>query len=127
MKPCPFCGEKEKLKIKRYPLTTCDFIFTIKCKACGAEGPASNSDKDAELEWNVRPENEVEKEIQHRIDEGKLIPAERLEEIRLEVKKLCDLICNSSPDTKIKGEIEARAFELGQHPYILNHINGEKK
>lgn len=41
-------------------------------------------------------------------------------EILFEVKKLCDLIVNSKPETPIKGEIESLAFNISQHPDILN-------
>jgi hypothetical protein len=43
-----------------------------------------------------------------------------LENLLKEVSDLCELICNSSPDTTIKGEIESKAFMLGHHPAILN-------
>ena len=59
LKPCPFCGEKEKLKVKRY--LAIPNLFTITCKACGAEGSVSNSEMDAELQWNIRPERDGEK------------------------------------------------------------------
>ena len=48
--------------------------------------------------------------------EAKLKEAEA---IFSKVKDLCNLICNSSPDTTIKGEIESKAFYLGHHPEIL--------
>lgn len=40
--------------------------------------------------------------------------------ILAEIKALCQLICNSPPETTIKGEIESRAFMLGHFPDVLN-------
>lgn len=44
------------------------------------------------------------------------------EEFLLNVARLCEKICNSTPETKIKGEIEALiealAFHIGHHPEI---------
>lgn len=37
-----------------------------------------------------------------------------------EVKTLCQIICNSLPDTPIRGEIQSRAFMIGHYPDVLN-------
>jgi hypothetical protein len=37
-----------------------------------------------------------------------------------DVKRLCNLILGSPPDTTIKGEIESLAWKIGHHPSILN-------
>jgi hypothetical protein len=40
-----------------------------------------------------------------------------------DVNRLCSIICNSSPDTAIRGEIESLAFSIGHHPLILGAEN----
>lgn len=37
-----------------------------------------------------------------------------------QVRKLCMIICNSPPDQTIKGEIEAMAYAIAHHLFILN-------
>ena len=37
-----------------------------------------------------------------------------------EVKRLCDMIVNSHPDTTIKGKIESQAFLIAHHEFIIN-------
>jgi hypothetical protein len=39
-----------------------------------------------------------------------------------EIKRLCDIILNSPPDTPIKGEIESLAYTIGHCQEILNHF-----
>lgn len=46
--------------------------------------------------------------------------AHEAKQIFVEVNELCHLICGSSPDQTIKGEIESRAFALGHFPEVLN-------
>lgn len=41
-----------------------------------------------------------------------------------DIKRLCDLIVNSEPQTVIKGEIESLAFHIGHHPAVLNFAGG---
>lgn len=41
------------------------------------------------------------------------------EQLLTEVRELCSLICNSSPDATIKGEIESRAYALGHFPQVI--------
>lgn len=38
-----------------------------------------------------------------------------------EVRELCMKICNSPPETPIKGDIESMAYLLGHHPLIINN------
>lgn len=45
---------------------------------------------------------------------------ERAEDLHDEVKRLCDMIVNSPPDTTIKGKIESQAFGVAHHEFILN-------
>lgn len=54
--------------------------------------------------------------------EAKLKEAEA---IFSKVKDLCNLICNSSPDTTIKGEIESKAFYLGHAGIYIKNLKGE--
>lgn len=37
-----------------------------------------------------------------------------------DVRILCDLICNSKPETPIKGDIESIALDIGHYPQIMN-------
>ena len=39
-----------------------------------------------------------------------------------DVKRLSDLICNSLPETPIKGEIESLAYSIGHHPLIIGRV-----
>ena len=45
---------------------------------------------------------------------------EEISQLLCEVRNLCMVIVGSSPETKIKGEIESLAFGLAHHPLILN-------
>lgn len=45
---------------------------------------------------------------------------EALIELLLEMSDFCKQICNSSPDSPIKGDIESKAFYIGHHPFLLN-------
>ncbi len=36
------------------------------------------------------------------------------------IRKLVSLICNSKPETTIKGEIESLAFLIGHDPIVIN-------
>ena len=39
-----------------------------------------------------------------------------------DIARLCSIICNSSPDTTIKGEIESLALSIGHHPAIIGKL-----
>ena len=41
------------------------------------------------------------------------------EDLHTEVKLLCNLICNSTPNTTIKGEIESKSLSVAHHKFIL--------
>ena len=64
LKPCPFCGEIDKLKIRRFGLSK-KFIVDIICNNCGATSPFAHIDgekigncitkeHDAIKAWNKR-------------------------------------------------------------------------
>lgn len=45
-----------------------------------------------------------------------------LREVVSSTKTLCNIICNSTPETTIKGKMQSMAFLLGHHPMILNAL-----
>lgn len=45
-----------------------------------------------------------------------------LNELLSEVKELVSIICGSSPDRTVKGEIESLAFSIGHHPCVMNGV-----
>ena len=57
LKPCPFCGEKENIKVVDTPIGNyANLFFKVVCRACGA---SSVLDKDRETTiaaWNRRAE-----------------------------------------------------------------------
>lgn len=56
--------------------------------------------------------------------EGDVVPPVMRSLPLKDIKRLCDLIVNSPPNTTIRGEIESIAFGIAQHPDILNCDNG---
>ncbi len=45
---------------------------------------------------------------------------ELAQRLHIEVKEMCDFICNSSPNAKIAGKIDSMAYDIAHHPLILN-------
>ena len=45
---------------------------------------------------------------------------EALKELLNEMARFCQHICNSEPNTTIKGSIESKAFYIGHHEFLLN-------
>ncbi len=52
LKPCPFCGNF----IHTIEQVGDELVVWIKCKTCGATGPASSSKQQAIDAWNRRPQ-----------------------------------------------------------------------
>ena len=59
LKPCPFCGESEKLSLLEHEKTQ---QFAVKCDRCFAIGSMADSRDVAVLAWNSRPNAEREKD-----------------------------------------------------------------
>ena len=51
IKPCPFCNNSNP---KKYSLQTAGSLHQILCSACGAFGPAAESEDEALDVWNNR-------------------------------------------------------------------------
>lgn len=51
LKPCPFCGESDKLIVVEHNSKS----KAVSCGACGAEGPLATRKDDAKARWNERP------------------------------------------------------------------------
>lgn len=56
-KPCPFCGESDFVEVATVgePDDDCAQSFHASCGKCGAEGPCSDSMREAAGNWNRRP------------------------------------------------------------------------
>jgi len=52
LKPCPFCGEENNLKI----IDVNNWFVSVECQNCGAMVPTEISDKEATEVWNRRAE-----------------------------------------------------------------------
>jgi len=59
LKLCPFCGSNAKLNRFEY----CSYV---ECKTCGACGPESEDENEAERKWNERF-CDCEKDVKHKI------------------------------------------------------------
>jgi Lar family restriction alleviation protein len=53
-KCCPFCGSEDIGLIKKKFLTNLHNSYYIMCDKCEAEGPASDSCRQAIVKWNER-------------------------------------------------------------------------
>ena len=53
LKPCPFCGGNEIVKLKLYGCGSLPSVF-YECKKCGACGSKANDVESAEKMWNER-------------------------------------------------------------------------
>lgn len=51
-KPCPFCGNTEKLTLKEGELT--GYAHWVDCENCNTAGPARDSEESAVEAWNKR-------------------------------------------------------------------------
>jgi Lar family restriction alleviation protein len=50
---CPFCGNEEAVEAYKAPVTM--LPWTVRCRACGANGPRADSEADASEAWAERP------------------------------------------------------------------------
>lgn len=51
LKPCPFCGEKDRLALNKCET---DFPYRVECRMCGCEGPNDIDEDEATWLWNNR-------------------------------------------------------------------------
>ena len=62
LKPCPFCGEGERISIVRFQQEP--LALAIQCACCLSFGPHGTCKQDIEKAWNTRPiEDKLEEKV----------------------------------------------------------------